>query len=84
MSANFKLIAAAATASLFTTLVVTDWSAAAAPAPRHSTYCLSYSQGGRDCSFTSLAQCNATASGINAECSRDVLRTEAIPTREAM
>ena len=32
------------------------------------SYCLEYSQGGTDCSFTSLAQCNATASGIDAEC----------------
>ena len=32
------------------------------------SYCLEYNQGGTDCSFTSLAQCNATASGINAEC----------------
>ena len=31
-------------------------------------YCLSYSQGGFDCSFTSYAQCEATASGQNAEC----------------
>lgn len=32
------------------------------------SYCLEYSQGGTDCSFTNLAQCNATASGIDAEC----------------
>jgi Protein of unknown function (DUF3551) len=31
------------------------------------SYCLEYSRGGADCSFTSLAQCNATASGIDAE-----------------
>jgi hypothetical protein len=31
-------------------------------------YCLAYNEGGTDCSFTSLAQCNATASGIGAEC----------------
>jgi hypothetical protein len=31
-------------------------------------YCLEYNEGGTDCSFTSLAQCDATASGINAEC----------------
>jgi hypothetical protein len=34
----------------------------------HGHYCLSYSQGGMDCSFTSYAQCEATASGQNAEC----------------
>jgi Protein of unknown function (DUF3551) len=34
-------------------------------------YCLNYNDGGTDCGFTSLAQCNATASGIGAECSAD-------------
>jgi hypothetical protein len=31
-------------------------------------YCLSYSQGGEDCGFTSYDQCQASASGISAEC----------------
>jgi hypothetical protein len=31
-------------------------------------YCLSYDLGGTDCSFTSYAQCQATASGLAAEC----------------
>ena len=31
-------------------------------------YCLEYNEGGTDCSFISLAQCNATAAGIDAEC----------------
>jgi hypothetical protein len=35
-------------------------------APGH--YCLSYDGGGSDCSFTSYAQCEATASGQDAEC----------------
>jgi hypothetical protein len=34
--------------------------------PAH--YCLSYDGGGFDCSFTSYAQCEATASGQDAEC----------------
>jgi Protein of unknown function (DUF3551) len=34
-------------------------------------YCLDYNEGGTDCSFVSLAQCNATADGIGAECSVD-------------
>jgi Protein of unknown function (DUF3551) len=34
-------------------------------------YCLYYSEGGTDCSFVSLAQCNATASGIRAGCTVD-------------
>lgn|SRR5689334_12311014 len=32
------------------------------------SYCLSYREGGTDCSFTSLAQCQASASGIDAGC----------------
>ena len=44
------------------------------------SYCLEYDYGGSDCSFTSLAQCNATASGLDAECF--VRRTQAaMPTR---
>jgi uncharacterized protein DUF3551 len=31
-------------------------------------YCLQYDLGGTDCSFTSYAQCQATASGLAAEC----------------
>jgi hypothetical protein len=31
-------------------------------------YCLSYTAGGFDCSFTSYAQCEATASGQTGEC----------------
>src|ERR1700730_5637721 len=30
--------------------------------------CLEYAEGGTDCGFTSYAQCEATASGIAAEC----------------
>jgi hypothetical protein len=35
--------------------------------PQHQ-YCLSYDSGGSDCSFTSYAQCEATASGQDGEC----------------
>jgi hypothetical protein len=31
-------------------------------------YCLSYNEGGEDCRFASSAQCEATVSGIGAEC----------------
>jgi hypothetical protein len=31
-------------------------------------YCLTYRWGGTDCSFTSYSQCEASASGIGAEC----------------
>jgi hypothetical protein len=42
-----------------------SWSPASVP-PGH--YCLSYDGGGTDCSFTSYALCEATASGQDAEC----------------
>jgi hypothetical protein len=41
------------------------WSPATVP-PGH--YCVSYDGGGTDCSFTSYAQCEAMASGQDAEC----------------
>jgi hypothetical protein len=42
--------------------------AKAGPITPPGHYCLSYDEGGTDCSFTSYAQCEATASGIDAEC----------------
>lgn len=44
-------------------------------AGNQGSYCLEYGEGGSDCSFTSLAQCNASASGINAECFAVVRQT---------
>jgi uncharacterized protein DUF3551 len=66
-----KLVPLAATAAL--ALLVY----AAAPADAHAMatggqrYCLNYNEGGIDCGFVSLAQCNATAEGLGAECSLD-------------
>ncbi len=40
----------------------------AAPIVPPGRYCLAYDWGGTDCGFTSYAQCQATASGIAAEC----------------
>jgi hypothetical protein len=34
-------------------------------------YCIQYDYGGDDCSFTSKAECEATASGQGAECYRN-------------
>jgi hypothetical protein len=39
-------------------------------------YCLSYDLGGTDCSFTSYAQCQATASGLAAECYGKTIRDD--------
>jgi hypothetical protein len=45
--------------------------ASAAPQRPTVDYCLAYNEGGTDCSFASQAQCQATASGIGAECYRN-------------
>jgi Protein of unknown function (DUF3551) len=37
-------------------------------------YCMTWDTGGSDCSFTSYAQCQATASGLDAECYGKTLR----------
>lgn len=39
-------------------------------------YCMTWDIGGSDCSFTSYAQCQATASGIDAECYGKTLRDD--------
>ncbi|MBR1147083.1 DUF3551 domain-containing protein [Bradyrhizobium sp. AUGA SZCCT0431] len=55
----------------FSTLVfaaVTASVAEAGPIVSPGHYCLSYDEGGTDCSFTSYSQCLATASGIDAKC----------------
>ena len=69
MTKLIPLAATAALALLVQVAVPTNASAAAATGATH--YCLNYNEGGTDCSFVSLAQCNATADGIGAECSVD-------------
>jgi hypothetical protein len=55
----------ALSAIAFTT---TPGAAKAGPIVPPGHYCLSYDEGGTDCSFTSHAECQATASGIDGEC----------------
>jgi hypothetical protein len=55
---------------------VTPGAAKAGPIVPPGRYCLSYDEGGTDCSFTSYAQCLATASGISAECYGDTVRDD--------
>jgi hypothetical protein len=67
-----KLVPLAATAALALLVqVAASADARAATATGATHYCLNYNEGGTDCSFVSLAQCNATADGIGAECSVD-------------
>jgi hypothetical protein len=60
-------LAVTAALALFVHVVPSNANEAITASPGH--YCLNYNEGGTDCGFASLAQCNATASGIGAECS---------------
>jgi len=66
-----KLVPFAATAALALLVQVSAPADAHAAVMTGAHYCLSYNEGGVDCGFTSLAQCNATAEGQGAECSVD-------------
>jgi hypothetical protein len=59
---------ASAIALLATCFTATPGAAKAGPITLREYYCLSYDEGGTNCSFTSYAQCEATASGIGAKC----------------
>jgi len=52
-------------------LMAINGPASAATRQASVNYCIQYSNGGSDCSFTSKAQCEATASGQHAECFRN-------------
>lgn len=71
MSKIRKMAAAAAMAVSAATLLMIAEPASAAPHRAAVNYCLSYGEGGTDCSFVSKAQCEATASGQTAECYRN-------------
>ena len=76
---TIRSIAIASTIA-FSALVFASVTASVAEAgPIVSTghYCLSYDEGGTDCSFTSYSQCLATASGIGAECYGKTFRNDA-------
>jgi hypothetical protein len=51
-------------------------SAQAGPIVPPGHYCMTWNIGGSDCSFTSYAQCLATASGLDAQCYGKTLRDE--------
>ena len=76
MSKIYKTAAAAAMAVSAVTLLVMAEPASAAPHRAAVDYCMSYDQGATDCSFASLAQCQASASGRDAECYRNVYGKE--------
>jgi hypothetical protein len=49
-------------------VIMAQYSARAGSGDPVGLICLSYNEGGSDCSFSSYAQCEATASGLGAEC----------------
>jgi hypothetical protein len=63
--------------SALTSAAVMGGGAANAATESEGAYCLSDTEySSRDCSFTSLAQCEQTASGIGADCAINVFRDE--------
>ncbi|MEA2889507.1 MAG: hypothetical protein QOJ84_1965 [Bradyrhizobium sp.] len=77
MTTVHKLAAASAVAfSAFAFAALAGSAAQAGPITRPGTYCMQYTLGGTDCSFTSYAQCEATASGEAAECYGNTVRDD--------
>jgi hypothetical protein len=76
MKVFYKTAAAAAVVVSTATLLVMAEPASAAPRSAAVEYCMSYDDGATDCSFTSMAQCEASASGRVAECYRNVYGKE--------
>jgi hypothetical protein len=74
---NISMIAIASAVALSAlAFATTPGAAKAAPVVPAGRYCLSYDYGGSDCGFTTYEQCQATASGIGAECYGDTLRDD--------
>lgn len=71
MSNIYRMAAAVVIAASGVALIAINGPAAASTRPTTVNYCLQYGYGGSDCSFTSKAQCEATASGQTAECYRN-------------
>jgi Protein of unknown function (DUF3551) len=77
MKTIHKLATASAVAfSAFAFVALTGSAAQAGPITPPGKYCLTYDLGGSDCSFTSYAECQATASGEGAECYGDTVRDD--------
>ena len=75
MRAIHKVAMASAVAfSAFAFVAMTGSAAQAGPIAPPGHDCLQYDLGGTDCSFTSYAQCQATASGEAAECYGQAVR----------
>jgi hypothetical protein len=74
---NISMIAVVSAAALSAlAFIAAPEMANAGPIVPPGHYCVTYDTGGSDCSFTSYAQCQATASGIDGECYGDTLRDD--------
>jgi len=71
MNRIHKIAAVAAMAVSAAAFLAMVEPASAASHRAATDYCLQYNYGGSDCGFTNRAQCEATASGIGAECYRN-------------
>ena len=65
---NKVMMAALIASSAFAFVALSSPAAEAGPIVPRGHACLEYDEGGTDCGFTSYSQCEATASGIGAEC----------------
>jgi len=70
-------IAALFALSALAVIGLSSTAAEAGPVIPSGHYCLSYDEGGTDCSFTTYQQCEATASGIAGECYGNTARNDA-------
>jgi hypothetical protein len=79
-----KLAMASAVAfSAFALVALTAPAAQAGPITASGRYCMQYTLGGTDCSFTSYHECEATASGEAAECYSNAVRDDRLPAHES-
>src|SRR5256885_14645651 len=73
---DMKIISTTAIASVIALSAIafgTTEPANAGPIVPRGHDCIEYAEGGTDCSFTTYAQCEATASGLAAECYRSAV-----------
>ena len=76
-------MASAVAFSAFAFVAMASSAARAGPIVPPGHYCLTYDHGSSDCSFTSYAQCLATASGIDSECYGKPVRDDEADLRPA-
>jgi len=85
MKAIHKLATASAVVfSAFAFVALAGSAAQAGPITPPGKYCLQYDLGGSDCSFTSYAECQATASGEAAECYGDTVRDDRLAAHNSI